>query len=136
MITNGRAVVADLLLDSDVLIDAGRGVPHGVRYLQRQGAQFTLVISSVAQMELLVGCRNKTEQRRIERFLRRFLLLKLNEAIADQAADLIRQYRLSHGLAMPDALVAATALSHAIPLATGNQRDFRFIAGLQLVSYP
>ena len=133
---NGRASVADLLLDSDVLIDAGRGAQVALSYLQRHSTQFTLMVSSVAQMELLVGCRNKAEQRQLERFLRPFSLLKLNEAIADEATTLIRQYRLSHGLAMPDALVAATALIHAIPLATGNQRDFRFIAGLQLVPYP
>jgi predicted nucleic acid-binding protein len=62
VITNGRESVTDLLLDSDVLIDAGRGVQQAVSYLQRHSAQFTLVIGSVAQMELLVGCRNKTEQ--------------------------------------------------------------------------
>jgi predicted nucleic acid-binding protein len=128
--------VADLLLDSDILIDAGRGVPHAITYLQRHVTTFTLTISSVSQMELLVGCRNKTEQRQLERFLRQFSVLKLNEAIADQAVALIRQYRLSHGLAMPDALIAATALTNTIPLATGNQRDFRFSAGLQLVPYP
>jgi predicted nucleic acid-binding protein len=105
-------------------------VQHALNFLQRHSTQFTLKISSVAEMELLVGCRNKTEQRQLERFLRPFSILKLNEAIADQATALIRQYRLSHGLAMPDALVAATALVHTIPLATGNQRDFRFIAGL------
>jgi predicted nucleic acid-binding protein len=43
---------------------------------------------------------------------------------------------LSHGLLLADALIAATALSLRIPLATKNQRDYRLIATLQLVSYP
>ena len=93
-------------------------------------------ISTVTQLELLVGCRNRTEQRTVEKFLRRFEVVRLNELIADQAVDLIRQYRLSHGLLLADALIAATALSLNIPLATKNQRDYRFITGLQLLSYP
>ena len=37
---------------------------------------------------------------------------------------------------MPAALIAATALSHEVPLVTQNVRDFRFIAGLRLLLYP
>jgi len=87
-------------------------------------------------MELLIGCRNKTEQRQLERFLRPFPVLPLNEAITDQAVDFLRQYRLSHGLLIPDALSAATARVHDTTLATINQRDYRFIAGVELLPYP
>jgi predicted nucleic acid-binding protein len=52
------------------------------------------------------------------------------------AVDLLRQYRLSHGLLIADALIAATCLAHSTPLLTKNQRDFRFIAGLTLPNYP
>src|SRR6266540_1480350 len=80
-------------------------------------------------MELLVGCRNKTEQRKVERFVRRFEIVKLNETIADHAIVLLQQYRLSHGLLIADGLIAATALVVDKPLATKNQRDYRFIEG-------
>ena len=133
---SGRAAVADLLVDSDILIDVSRNVREAIDYLRRHSGTFTLVISSITQMELLVGCRNKTEQRQLERFLRAFPILALNEAIADQAVGLLRRYRLSHGLLLPDALIAATTLVYDVPLATMNQRDYRFIAGLQLLPYP
>ena len=77
---------------------------EAIDYLRGQSGTFTLAISSITQMEFLVGCRNKTEQRQVERFLRGFPILALNEAIADQAVVLLRQYRLSHGLLLPDAL--------------------------------
>lgn len=128
--------MADLLVDSDILIDVSRNVQEAIDYLRRQSGAFTLTISSITQMELLVGCRNKTEQRQLERFLRPFPIVALNEAIADQSVALLRQYRLSHGLLIPDALIAATALVRGVPLATMNQRDYRFIAGLQLLPYP
>jgi predicted nucleic acid-binding protein len=133
---SGHATVSDLLVDSDILIDVSRNVGEAIDYLQQKSEGFTLVISSITQMELLVGCRNKAEQQQLERFLRPFPILPLNEAITDEAVDLLRQYRLSHGLLIPDALIAATARVNDTPLATRNQRDYRFIAGLQLLPYP
>lgn len=41
-------------------------------------------------------------------------------------------YSLSHKLSLPDALIAATAIEHDIPLYTLNLKDFRFISMLQL----
>ena len=39
---------------------------------------------------------------------------------------------LSYKLSVPDALIAATALSQDIPLYTLNLKDFQFIPGLIL----
>jgi hypothetical protein len=60
----------------------------------------------------------------------------LNEQISDTAVDLLRRYRLSHGLLIADALIAATTLAQGIPFVTRNERDYRFINGLRLLSYP
>ena len=60
----------------------------------------------------------------------------LNGQTSSITVDLINQYRLSHGLLIPDALIAATAVAFQLPLLTKNQRDFRFIRGLQLLPYP
>jgi len=87
-------------------------------------------------MELLIGCRNKTEQRKVDRFVHRFEMVKLNEPITDRAIALLQQYRLSHGLLIADGLIAATAFVIDKPLASKNQRDYRFIAGLTLLPYP
>ena len=48
----------------------------------------------------------------------------------------MQTYALSHGLQIPDALIAATALAFNIPLLSKNQRDYRFIVGLSLLPYP
>lgn len=125
-----------VIVDTDVLIDAGRGLSEAVACLQDIEKRSTLAISTVTEMELLVGCRNKSEQRALERFLKRFQVVKLTEPISDTALDLLRQYRLSHGLLIADSLIAATALSLNEPFITKNQGDYRFIAGLQLLPYP
>jgi predicted nucleic acid-binding protein len=72
----------------------------------------------------------------VERFLLRFQIIPLNEQMSDTAVDLLRRYRLSHGLLIADALIAATLLVLKEPLLTKNQRDYRFIAGLTLLPYP
>lgn len=125
-----------VVVDTDILIDAGRGASEAVVCLEQIERQALLAISAITQMELFVGCRSKTELRAVERFLLRFQIVRLNEQISDIAVDLLRRYRLSHGLLIADALIAATALSHNTSFVTKNQRDYRFIAGLQLLAYP
>ena len=41
-------------------------------------------------------------------------------------------FRLSHGLKIPDALIGAMAITHALELYTYNQKDFRYMPGLRL----
>jgi len=87
-------------------------------------------------MELIVGCRNKKELSDLEKFLGRFQLLKITDEISDRAVDLLKQYFLSHGLLIADGLIAATALVHNQAFITKNQRDYRFIADLNLLACP
>jgi hypothetical protein len=56
--------------------------------------------------------------------------------IVDTAIDLLKQYRLSHGLLIADALIAASAIISDLPFVTKNQSDYRFIDNLQLLPYP
>jgi len=58
-------------------------------------------------MELLQGGRYKKELRVIKKKLLSFRLLDLKQIIFDSATQLIRDYGLSHGLALPDAVVGA-----------------------------
>lgn len=112
------------------------GIEEAVACLQQIEQQSILSVSVITKMELIVGCRNKGELRAVERFLSRFQIVKVSETISEKAVDLLQQYRLSHGLLIPDALIAATAITLQQPLVTKNQRDYVFIEALQLLSYP
>ncbi len=124
------------IVDSDILIDAGRGEADAINCLLRLETAATLAISAVTQMELIVGYRNKTELQALEKFLTRYQILKITDEISDRAVDLLKQYFLSHSLLIADGLIAATALVHNQAFITKNQRDFSFIAGLNLLPYP
>lgn len=125
-----------LIVDTDILIDVGRNVNDAVNCLQQIEQRFSVAVSSVTQMELIIGCRNKNELHSLEQFIERFHLIRLDEQISDTAIDLLKQYRLSHGLLIADALIAATAIISDLSFVSKNQNDYRFIEDLQLLPYP
>ncbi len=125
-----------LLVDTDILIDVSRGITIAINRLQSEAINSTLAISTITQMELIVGCRNNMELQNLEKFLQRYVIITVNEFITDKAIELLKKYRLSHGLLIPDGLIAATAIVINAPLLSKNQRDYRFISELNLLSYP
>ena len=124
------------LFDTDVLIDAGRGESEAVDALEQAAESAPLAVSTVTEMELIVGCRNKDELAALDQFLRRFDIVPVRPAISEQATALLRTFRLSHGLLIAGALIAATAIVDDMPFISKNQRDYRFIDTLDLLPYP
>ena len=128
--------MAFIIFDTDILINVGRGKTDAVNCLQTLAQTSTPAISIVTEMELIVGCRDKLELQVLGKFLTRFQIFALTERISEKAVELLRLYRLSHGLLIADALIAATALEADEDFITGNQKDFRFIGGLKLLPFP
>ncbi len=54
----------------------------------------------------------------------------IDDGITTTAIQLLQNYKLSHGLALPDALIAATAMILKCDLYTHNLKDYKFINGL------
>ncbi|MBP6821025.1 MAG: type II toxin-antitoxin system VapC family toxin [Acidobacteria bacterium] len=128
--------MAIVVVDTDILIDVTRGNGDAAECLSLLEQQSNLAVSVVTEMELIAGCHDKAELLKIEKLLRPFQVIRISETISDRTVELLKQYRLSHGLLIPDALIAATALDYGVALISKNQRDFRFIAGLNLLPYP
>ena len=124
------------LIDTDILIDAGRGITTAILCLEEYEKCSKLAISVITQCEMIVGCRDKVELQKLEKILRRFEVITLDEYVSNIAIDNLKKYRLSHDLLIPDALIAAAAIAFQIPLLTKNQRDYRFIKNLNLLPYP
>ena len=96
------------MVDTEILIDALRGFGPGLDYIEDAEQHSTLHISITTEMGLIIGCRNRRELYRLERFVRRCTILAMTETIAARAVTLLRQYRLSHELSITDALIAAS----------------------------
>ncbi len=77
------------VVDTDILIDVAQDIREAVECLANVEEHSVPAVSVITQMELLVGCRNKVEQRRVERFLERFQVMKLTERVSDTAINLL-----------------------------------------------
>jgi len=119
-----------LLCDTCVIIDFMNGRRQVLNELI--ASETTLFINSIIEMELLQGARDKKELRIIESKLNSFRLLNMQQDIFDLATEHVRNYRLSHNLALPDAAIGATAVFYQTPLFTYNRKDFKFLPNIQL----
>lgn len=88
-------------------------------------------IDATIYIECLQGSKSNTEKRIIEKYLQRFPLLPITPATSVKAIELIRNFSNSHGLLLPDAFIAASALENELTIVTYNINDFRFIDGLK-----
>jgi hypothetical protein len=123
--------MADFLLDSDVVIWHLRGhslIAERVLSLARHGR---IGLSAVARAEVLQGMR-EPERRATLGFLDACETLSVEKETADRAGEIVRTFR-SRGItiALPDALIGATALLAGLPLFTCNARHYPF-EGLDL----
>jgi tRNA(fMet)-specific endonuclease VapC len=120
-----------ILCDTNILIEFYKNNLQVVEELRRIGLN-RLAVSSVTQAELYFGAINKAELKKIRQHLALLHHFPLDIPISTLFLQLMETYSLSHKLSLPDALIAATALSHDLALYTLNRKDFRFISGLKL----
>ena len=124
-------LLTGVLVDSDVLIWTLRG---NAKALARMQGLTDWHISSVSYMELAQGCRNKAELKAMQKAFKSASsdVLPITATISDMACQLVEAHALSHSLYMADALIAATAISYALPLLTANAKHFAAVAGLEV----
>lgn len=113
--------MSGLVVDTDVLIEYLRGRPKAVEYLHTLDAD--LLLSSLTVAELFAGAR-ESEEEALHTMLRAFEIVVVDAAIAEAAGRLRRRYGPSHGVGLPDAVIAATAMAARARLATFNRKHF------------
>ncbi|MEH2397808.1 type II toxin-antitoxin system VapC family toxin [Nostoc sp.] len=117
-----------ILCDTNILIEFYKNNTAIIQELRQIGIH-QLAISVITRAELYYGAINKNELNRIQQHLDLLQNIPIDQPISEKFIQLMAQYSLSHKLTIPDALIAATALTHNISLYTLNLKDFRFIQG-------
>lgn len=102
--------------------------------LAKIGSQ-NILLPSVSLMELIAGMRDKKEMQQLQKKIKNYNILHINHHISLKATDLMRDFRLSHGLQIPDAMIAAMAITYNLELYTYNLKDFQFIPRIRLYAY-
>jgi predicted nucleic acid-binding protein len=94
-------------------------------------------LSAVSYMEILQGMRNKLELKKLKKDLTRWgvNIIQIDEGISSNAICLMENYKLSHGLELGDALIAATALKYDVELVTGNTKHYNYIPNIKIIPF-
>ena len=122
-----------ILCDTDIFIEAFKNNTLATGLLRRIGFQ-NIALSAITLMELYFGALNKRELLKIKSRLQKLEIINLDQKITETAINMIERYAKSHGLHIPDALIAATAICRGMQLLTYNVKDFKFVEGIRLYS--
>lgn len=118
-----------VLLDSNIVIYSTRpeSVFDRLREFLLENEQS---VSLITYVEVL-GYHDLNEQDKasFEIFFNATPTLAITEEIAEQAVRLKQDRKMGLG----DAVIAATALEHGLPLVTRNTKDFQWIESLELI---
>lgn len=120
------------LLDTTVLVDYFRADLKAQRFLQHLEQ---IQISVITAAELLQGANNKKEKDAIKEFLSTVEIFPLTNPIGKIMLQLIENFASSNGLQIPDALIAATAITENLILVTENVKHFFFIPDLKIADW-
>src|SRR5947209_2540418 len=126
MPARGPALVA-----TDLCADLAYGLPEAVAFFQEPPVEIRL--ATATYLALLAAARNADEQYRIQRFAAPYSVLSLGPMASSTAVKLLLDHGLATGLGALDALVAATALAHEIPLYTRSP-VFQGLPDLEVVA--
>jgi hypothetical protein len=110
------------MLDTDVVIDYLRGQPDAVSWLESLTDRPFVSVISIG--ELYAGVREGAERTALEQFVALTRVIPVDLQTAERAGLYVRQFRKSHGVMLPDALIGATSEELGVQLATLNSRHF------------
>lgn len=120
-----------MLFDTDMFIWVQRGNAKAARLMEKATQR---CLSVHTYMELLQGAKNKNQHLTVKDFLacQGFTVLPFTENIGHRAAIYIEEYALATGIRAGDAIIAATAIEHNLPLVSSNAKHFKAIKDLTL----
>ncbi len=120
-----------VLIDTDVLVWYMRGNEQAYDIVENSKGFF---ISVVTYMELVQGMRNKKELTSLRKAFYGWntKILYISEDISAKAMFFVEQNFLSHSVELADALIAATAMAHGLPILTGNEKHYRAMGDIMI----
>jgi predicted nucleic acid-binding protein len=116
------------LVDSDVFIDYLKDFDLACDFIETHIDIIGLSVITIA--EILAGIKGKEEEQALDQFLSAIPLYDVTRTIAEMGGDWVRQFGRSHGVEIPDALIAATAAAHHLELKTLNTKHYPMIKDL------
>lgn len=122
-----------MIVDSNILIDFLKGKTEASNFI----LQFDPILTSVVVVsELYTGVLSKKELRELNAFLENSVKqIPVSQEIAKEAGLLRMRYGKSHGIRLPDAFIAATAIVKKVPIASLDKKHFSILTDDLVVPY-
>lgn len=124
-----------VLVDTDVLIDYSKGFAGILEELfeKQTKVQVELLVNPVIIAEFYTDkkLKNKRRREKVGEFLRFFKIVNISGKTGSLAGELLRENRVPF---LGDALIAATAITEKLKLATRNKKHFRNVPDLEFYS--
>ena len=127
----GQQVMSLVICDTNIFISLFKEFSEAIDTLKKIG-DANVLISSISVMELYRGMENKKELKTMENKIKRYNVIHFNQEVSIRAIELVQDYKLSHNLQIPDAIIGAMSVIYKLPLFTYNRKDFKFIPGIVL----
>lgn len=118
-----------ILIDTDIVIDFLRGDKQAVSHFKRK-SDF-ICFSAITVSEIYAGVQSKKEEVEVERLFSVFPVIAATNEIAREAGKLVKQYRPSHSVETPDAVIAATCQISGSGLDTLNVKHYPMFKNLK-----
>jgi predicted nucleic acid-binding protein len=123
-----------ILCDTNIFIHWFNRDEKTIEQLEKIGLS-NILIPSVTIMELIQGTQTKQELQQLKKKLKNYNIIHINDKVSQLSLKLQEEYRLSHSLSIPDALIGATAITFDLCLFTYNTKDFKYLPKIQLYKY-
>ena len=122
------------MLDTSILIDFFRKGNKENAILFSLSAKYkSFYVSVITEYEIFSGS-TPTQQNFWETFFSKMNILMLDSNCIQQAVSIHKALkRKNKMIEIPDLLIAATALTHQLPIATINKKHFERVEGLLII---
>lgn len=119
------------IIDSNVVIDFLSGkLPKKGMELIRQVVDDIPVISVITVIEVLGYKTSKEAEKLLSGFIKDSIVIELSEKVVQNSIKL----RKEHKIKIPDAIIAASAITSDLKLITRNIKDFAGIKGIEVIN--
>lgn len=118
-----------ILVDTDVMVDYLRRYGKAVSFVDEHAER--IIISSITVAELYAGAKGQAEEAALDVLATSFPVVPVSADLARAGGLLKRDYGKSHGLGLPDAIIAATAQAENAELCTLNVKHFPMFPDLK-----
>ncbi|MBN2412971.1 type II toxin-antitoxin system VapC family toxin [candidate division KSB1 bacterium] len=125
-----------ILLDSSILIDYFRKRDKSKSVLYKLSNKYNFCLSIITVFEIKIGIKTEKQSQDYLTLTKNIEILSIDEECINQAVNIYNYLKKQNNLIeLADLLIAATAMSNSLPLATFNIKHFENISNLKIIQH-